>query len=247
MLNQILPAGAVGQYGGLNGSRGVELVVAREDHALELLLGVALTNQVAPKYLEPALACQYLLPQVSGPMTALGVHRIALRAGIPQIERQELRGGAVEPGHHLHLAVADCEMDKGPTGERQQRFGGLALRPWETVEAVLVYGVLYALRKVGLELDGRDRNAVEEQHQVEAVLVVHRVAHLPNHPKPVGLVAGEDVWIHGQRRLELGQLQRLLEAEQFNAVPQHVQRAPLVKLVAQASKHRLGRLAAMIL
>ena len=57
-----------------------------------------------------------------------------------------------------------------------------------------------------------------------------RVAHLPHDAQPVGGVAREDVGIDRQRRLELRQLQRLAQAEQLDAVTQHVQRAPLIEL-----------------
>jgi hypothetical protein len=42
-----------------------------------------------------------------------------------------------------------------------------------------------ALGEVGLQLDGGDRQAVEEQHEVDAVLVVQRVAHLAHDAQAV--------------------------------------------------------------
>ncbi len=138
-------------------------------------------------------------------------------------------------------------MHQRPAREGQQRLGGLALGLGVAVEAVLVDGVADALGEVGLQFRRGHRQAVEEQHEVDAVLVVQRVAHLPHHAQAVGGVAGEDVGVDGQRRLELGQLQRLLQAEQFDAVAQHVQRAALVELIAQAVQQRFGGLRAVVL
>jgi hypothetical protein len=54
------------------------------------------------------------------------------------------------------------------------------------------------------------------------------------------LVARNDLGVDGQRRLELGQLQRVLQAEQLHAMAQDIQRATLVELRAQP----LGKLGA---
>jgi len=51
----------------------------------------------------------------------------------------------------------------------------------EAVKAVLVYGVADALGEVGLQLRRGDRNAVQEEHQVNGVLVVQRVPNLTHH------------------------------------------------------------------
>ena len=79
-----------------------------------------------------------------------------------------------------------AKWTSAPLGKGQQRLGVLALRLRVAVEAILVDRVLNALREVGLQLGGRDRHAVEEQHQVDAVLVRGRIAHLPHDAQPVG-------------------------------------------------------------
>ena len=66
-------------------------------------------------------------------------------------------------------------------------------------------GVLNALREVRLQFDRRDRQAVEEQNEVERVLVRRRVTHLPDDAQTVGGVARQNVGVHRQRRLELRQ------------------------------------------
>ena len=243
-----LPPGPSAQHGRLQLARDVELVVAREDDLLDLLLLVALGDQVAAQDLQPALALPDLLPQVGRAVAAGRVHRVARRAVVALVEGQERRGRPVQLGHHVHFAVADREVHQRPAGERQQRLGGLALGLGQPVEAVLVDRVADALGEVGLQLDRRHRQAVQEQHQVDAVLVVQRVAHLPHHAQPVGGVAGQDVGVDGQRRLELRPASAAAcRPEQLDAVAQHVQRAALVELVAQAGQQRLAGLRAVVL
>jgi hypothetical protein len=135
--------------------------------------------------------------------------RVAGTAVVALVERQEHGGRAVESGDHVHLGVAHREVDQRPVGEGEQRLGSLALGVREAVEAVLVDGVVDALREVGLELDGSDRQAVEEEDHVDAVLVVQRVADLADDAEAVGLVAREDVGVDPQGGLELGELDRL--------------------------------------
>ena len=180
-------------------------------------------------------------------MATLRIDRVARATVVALVEGQEDRGRAVQLGHHVDFAVAHGEMHQRTVGEREQRLGGLALGLGQAVKAVLVDGVADALGEVGLQLDRGHRQAVEEEHEVDAVLVVQGIADLPHHPQPVGGVAGEDVGIDGQRRLELGQLQRLLQAEQFDAVAQHIERATLVELIAQAGQQRFAGLRAVVL
>ena len=114
--------------------------------------------------------------------------------------------------------------------------GSTALSLWSriTVEAILVDGVVDALGEIGLEFDRGHRKAVEEQHEVETVLVRGRIAYLPHHPEPVGGIAGEDVGVHGQGRLELGQHNGLAQPDQFDAVAQHIEGAAIIELLADA-------------
>ena len=101
------------------------------------------------------------------------------------------------------FGVADREMHDCAAWEAQQRLPVLALGMRRPVEPILVHGVLNALGEVRLELDGRDRQAVQEEDEVDAVLVRRRIAHLPHDAQPVRLVARDDVRVHGERRTEL--------------------------------------------
>ena len=60
------------------------------------------------------------------------------------------------------------------------------------------------------------------------------VANLPDDPQPIGAVTGLQVGVHGQGRLELSDGHRLPQAEQFHAVPEHIQGASLVHLFPDA-------------
>ena len=162
------------------------------------------------------------------------VRRIAGRAVVALVERQEVRRRPFEARRHEDFAVADREMDERPVRKAQERLGVLAFRLRVAVEAVLVDRVLDALGEIGLQFDGRDRQAVEEENEVERVLVGLRIVNLPHDAKAVGGVAGEDVGVHRQRRLELGEREGLPQADDVDAMAQHVERAAIVELLADA-------------
>jgi len=61
-----------------------------------------------------------------------------------------------------------------------------------TLLLVLPHRVFNRLGVLGLEFDRGNRNAVEEEDQVDAVLVVQRVAHLTDDSQAVGIVMGQD-------------------------------------------------------
>ena len=180
-------------------------------------------------------------------MPARGVQRVARAAAVAPVEGQKARRRAVEPRRHVHLAVAHGEVREGPARKAQQRFRSQPLGVRKTVLPVLVEGVVDALREVRLELHRRHRHAVEEQHQVDAVLVGDGVPKLPHHAQPVLPVARDDVGVHGEGGLELRELHRTLHAEKLDAGAQHVEGAPLVELIAQPREQRLTGEAAVVL
>ena len=171
---------------------------------------------------------------------ACRVGRVARPAVVALVERQKARGRALQACGHHHRAVADGKVDQRTTRKVQQRLGKRpALRLRDAVKAVLVHRRIHVLGEVGLEFDGSHRNAVQEQHQVDDVVVPG--AALAHHAQAVGGVAGLQIRVHGQRGLELRQLERALEPQQVNAHTQHLQRAPVVQRLAQAvQQHGLG-------
>ena len=99
---------------------------------------------------------------------AVRVRLVALATIVALVERQEARRRSIEPRRHVDFVVAHREMDERAAREGEQRFGILALGPRQPVEAILIDGVFNALGEVGLQFDGRNRQAVEEQHEVES-------------------------------------------------------------------------------
>ncbi len=117
----------------------------------------------------------------------------------------------------------------------------------DTIEAVLIDGVVDALGEVALEFGGRDWDAVEEKDEVDRVLVLERVADLANDAEAVLPVAGEDLRVRGEGRLELGELERLLEADELDPVPKDVEGPAEIELVAEALEDGLRRFGAVVL
>ena len=239
MLHQILAARPLGQHRRHQLAGDDKLVIAREYPAHQLLLVVADRHQIAAENLQKAVALPHLLPKVIGGDAGIGW--IADAAGVALVERQE-RG--IQPGQarrHRGFGIAHREVHQSTAGEGEQRLRRIpGLEHRLAVGLVLVNRVLQALRVVALEFAGGHRNAVNEQHQVDAVFVVHRVMHLPHHPQPVGRVPRQQIGIHPQRRLELAHVDRLLQPQHVETAAQHRQRALAIQRLAQALRHRLA-------
>ena len=108
---------------------------------------------------EPGVASPDLLPEVAGPV-AVGIGRVALAAGVAAVERQEARLLAREPRRHLDQLGIDREVHERPAAEGD--VGRVAIGP------VLALGVLDGLvRQWVLQLGRRDRDAVDEEAEVE--------------------------------------------------------------------------------
>ena len=119
VLDQILAPGTIGQHRTLDQAGSIELVIAGEDQVADLLLLVPAGDQIAPEDFEPALTLPDPLPEIGRPMTALGVHRIPGSAVVTLVEGQESRGRPRELGRHLHLVIADGEVNERPIGKRE--------------------------------------------------------------------------------------------------------------------------------
>ena len=137
-------------------------------------------------------------------------------------------------------------MNQRPAREREQRLGSLAFGFGMPVEAVLVDRVADALREVGFQFDRRHWQTIQEQHEVDAVLVLLGVMHLPDDAQPVCGLPGENVGVHRQSRFELRERQLAAQSQQFDAVPQHVQRAALIEQIPQASQQRVSSVSAAL-
>ena len=137
-------------------------------------------------------------------------------------------------------------MNQRPAREREQRLGSLAFGFGMPVEAVLVDRVADALREVVFQFDRRHWQTIQEQHEVDAVLVLLGVMHLPDDAQPVCGLPGENVGVHRQSRFELRERQLPFQAEHLDAMPQDVQRAALIEQIPQASQQRVSSVSAAL-
>src|SRR6266436_3301721 len=99
MLNEELAACPFFQKLGLQPPGAIELVVAGESDADDLLFVVAPGHQIAPDDLQPAIALPDLLPEVAGAVTG-GIGRVSLRAVVTLVEGQKSGRRTSKLGRH---------------------------------------------------------------------------------------------------------------------------------------------------
>ena len=107
--------------------------------------------------------------------------------------------------------------------------------------AIMVHRIRDRLRVVGFQLRRRDRNAVQIQHQVEAVFIRCPIPDLPNDPQPVGHVALLQFGVRAEGGTELAQGDGLAQAHDLQPVAQRRQRALPVERRAQPVQQDGGR------
>ncbi len=88
-----------------------------------------------------------------------------------------------------------------------------------------------------LELGGEDRDAVEEQHEVETVLVLLAVMKLANHGEEIRRVQASRLLVEPARGTEVGEVE--LAARVLEAVAQHVKRAAPLDLIGKTLQELL--------
>ncbi len=135
-----------------------------------------------------------MLPQVIG-LEAVRVWRIAFAVVPSPVEGQEPRRLALELRAELHLMVVDCEV--GQTAAKLEE-----LLAGVSVALVLLDGVSHRLlRQAVLELEGGDRQAVDEQAQIQGKLaLIPAVAELARHAEPVQPIEGQRLLVTPRRR-----------------------------------------------
>lgn len=211
----------------------VELLVAREDQeapaglvALVVLL-FNLVDELAHE-VEHALAGPGLLPQVArGVASPRGGHRrIARAAVLALVEGQEARLGAVQVRRDVDQVRVHREVRQA-AAIREQRLARVA------VVLVLADRVLHVLpvERV-LELRREDRDAVQEEHHIEALLVLFAEPELADDREQVRRVQTTGLLVQAAGRPEVRQAE--LAARVLEALAEHGQRSPAFDLRGQA-------------
>ncbi|CAO5241429.1 hypothetical protein FAGKG844_20168 [Frankia sp. AgKG'84/4] len=233
VLHQVVLAGAVLLGVANHRLDGVPLVVAREDpsplvdaplRALLLVLGVDVHEPL--QHLQPVVPTPDLLPQVGDPIGAFPGLRVAGGSRLPravgaQIERQEPGVGARQPGRDERPVRIDGEVHQGTLREEQ------LLRIPPPVLRDRILGCLPG--HPILQLDGRHRQPVHEQRQVDGLVRILRAeTKLPGRGQNVGVVLLERVDRQRVPRPEVRQLN--LHPPIPHPLPQNVQHPPLVDL-----------------
>ena len=164
VLDQVTPALSMGTHIGQRLAHKPKLVIARPDlpallpaRARILLLD---DLRVILEDVGQTRGGEHLLPEVGG-LQAVRVGRVAGAVVVTLVERQEPRTPAAQLGAHPHLALVDREVHHA-AAELEQPFARVAVAP------VLLDGIVDRLfGEAVLQLESGDRQAVDEQAQVE--------------------------------------------------------------------------------
>ena len=236
MLDQVRVPGAVCLRVGEQPAHDVELVVraARSAPSASLSLADVAKVQSVPclddlrvvlEDVGEAVAGEDALPEVVG-LEPVGVGRVA-RAVVPaEVERQEPRSLALQVGAEAHLVVVHGEVHDA-AAELEELLARVA------VALVLLDGVLdRLLGEAVLQLEGGDRQAVDEQAQVERALrLVAAVAELARDAEAVRRRSARRPWrcpARACRRTASRVVRPVLDA-----VAQHVDGAALADLALE--------------
>ena len=154
MLDEVSLSGALGRDVAEKLAHRLQLVVPGPDLLLPDLLGVVLDNVCE------ALRRQGLLPEVIGP-EALGVGRVAGAPVMALVKGQEYGLQAGQFGAETYPVLVDGHVGGAASGS-EEVIPGVAGR------LVLLNRVLHRLLgEVVLELEGDERQAVDEKYQVQ--------------------------------------------------------------------------------
>ena len=110
MLDEVLLSWSFGENGGLQFASHIELMVSRENVALDLFLLVFLGNDVSPDDFQPTRSLPDLFPKVSRSMP-VRIDWVAGSAIVTEIEGQERGLSALEFRSHVDFAIADRKMN----------------------------------------------------------------------------------------------------------------------------------------
>ena len=241
VLDQVAPARPVRGGVGQQPADDVELVVAGPDLRPLLPAGLLVLRLhhlgVVLQDVGQALARQHLAPQVVG-LDAARVGRIAGAVVPAPVERQEPGRLPLEMPAELHLALVHGEVGHA-AAEREQLLARVA------IPLVLLDRVgRRLLGQAVLQLEGEDRQAVDEETDVEHPLrVVAAVEKLADDGEAVLLEAFPRLRVSGGRRA-VEQLQVVRAV--LDTVAQHVDGAALGDFALEPRQELASRRAVLV-
>ena len=208
VLDQVTLPGTMPERIGHEPAHAVELLIAREDQkapaglAAPLVFLLDLVDEL-PHEVEHAVARPGLLPQIGGGVAGprRRHRRIAGAAEPAPVERQKARLRPGELRRDIDQVRVDREMREA-AAIGKERLARVA------VGLVLADRVLdFLAGQRVLQLGGEDRDAVEEQHEVEALLVPGAVAELADDGEEVAGMQPLRLFVEPAGRAEIGELE----------------------------------------
>ena len=179
----------------------VELLEAREDH--HLIFAAYLHRHELADHVDQDRAGEDSRPpiavtiEIGDTMLALDI-RVTCAAVASPIKRKKSRLAVLQPRGHRYVVFIDGEVNERAALEGQQRFVGR-----RTILAILFLGVPKGgSGEFVLQLEGRDRDAVDEDHDVDRVLIAAAVMDLSRDRENVGFVASLESRVDVRGRLE---------------------------------------------
>ena len=225
----------------------VELLIARKDEepftslAPLLVFLLNLMDDLAHQ-VQDAVPRPGLFPEIAGRVAGLRRRhgRVPCAAELAPVEGEKPRLGAGQMGGDVDHVRVHGEVRKA-SAIGQQR-----LAPRVAIVPVLADGILdgLAAQRV-LELGREQRNAVQKQHQIEALLVLGAVSDLTGDREEVRRVKPPGLLVEPARRPEEGKPERT--AHVLHAGPQDAQRAAVFDLGGQAFEKPLLHPRAVVL
>ena len=236
VLDQVAAARSVRRCVGQQPAHHIELLVAGPDLRPLFLAGLLVLRLhylgVVLQDVAQALARQHLAPQVTG-LDATRVGRIAGAVVPAPVERQKPGRLPLEVRAEAHIALVDGEV-RHATAQLEQLFARIA------VPLVLLNRIGHRLLgQAVLQLEGKDRQAVNEQGDIKRTLrLVTAVAKLPDDSEAVLRETLLRLRVPGRRRaVEEVQVVRAVS----DAVAQHVDGAALGDLALQPGQELASR------
>ena len=200
VLNQIIVSGSVCVDIGNELADHIQLVVTWEDHnRLFRILFIFLQMDKSLYNVQQAVFLQDFFPQIRSPVGAVP-NRVSLAAVVSLIERQKIGIDAIELCGHPHFFGVHGKVNQASSFERKQKFSGI------TVFHVLTLCIFDSLTGDWIfQFHRRNRQSIDEQHNIYGVLIFQAIMHLPGDGENVLLIECLTGLVHAAGRLEIAQ------------------------------------------